>query len=214
LIRALSFEDDHRRAVLADLGATLFFVDVEVGGDGAETCEMWTSDGTTVGTARVGAIGHSPEPTGYPEHACPTELVAFAGRVWFPACDAARGCELWASDGTAAGTGRFADLQPGLLSGLPANLKVVGNRLYFSACSVQRGCEPWLTDGTVGGTHRLADIAAGAGASDPRDFTRAGRRVYFAADDGTGAELWAMPVEVFYDGFEGGATARWSEVRP
>jgi hypothetical protein len=46
--------------------------------------------------------------------------------------------------------------------------------------------------------------------SDPHDFTRSDPWVYFGADDGTGTELWAVPIEVFYDGFQTGDLARWS----
>jgi hypothetical protein len=41
-------------------------------------------------------------------------------------------------------------------------------------------------------------------------FVRLGDEVFFPADDGTGTELWALPLEIFYDGFQTGDTSRWS----
>jgi ELWxxDGT repeat protein len=138
--------------------------------------------------------------------------VAFGGALYFLSCEAAYGCEPWTSDGTAAGTRRFADLEPGPGSSLPMELAPIRDRLYFSACRAATGCEPWLTDGTPAGTHRVGDVAPGLAASWSHRFARSGDLVYFAADDTTGEELWAMPIEVFYDGFETGDLSRWSGV--
>jgi ELWxxDGT repeat protein len=112
------------------------------------------------------------------------------------------------------------DIDPGLFSATPGWLTVAGDRLYFVACDGPTGCEPWVSDGTGAGTHRVDDIAPGPASGlsaaywsqeDSRtpNLTHWDRLVFFAGDDGTGAELWAMPMEIFYDGFEGGSTARW-----
>ena len=102
------------------------------------------------------------------------------------------------------------DLEPGAASSIPASLAAVGDRLYFQACRAATGCEPWVTDGSAAGTHLVADIAPGAASSSPESFTLSENLVFFAADDGTGTELWAAPLEIFYDGFESGGPERWS----
>ena len=72
-----------------------------------------------------------------------------------------------------------------------------------------------MTTGTAAGTHRLADIAPGATSSGISQLTASGPLVFFAAnDDRTGTELWAMPLEIFYDGFETGNVSRWDPPTP
>jgi ELWxxDGT repeat protein len=185
----------------ATVAETYFFFD----GNADGTCALWRSDGTPAGTGKVRDIG---------VWGCwPIEIVALGDRVYFPGCDATRGCELWRSDGTTAGTVRVTDLDPGVFSSMPSDLTVVEGRIYFSACDPWHGCEPWVTDGTRAGTHRLGDIAPGPPSSFVSQLTASDRLVFFSADDGTGTELWAAPVEIFYDGFETGDLSRW-EVFP
>jgi ELWxxDGT repeat protein len=102
----------------------------------------------------------------------------------------------------------------------------VGGRLYFSAWTPASGREFWASDGTAAGTALLRDLRPGASVAfawsyyavyhawNPPGFVRSGESIFFAADDGTGTELWAMPIEIFYDGFEGGSRARWSSTSP
>lgn len=181
----------------AVVGATLFFFD----GNADGTCALWKSDGTATGTSKVRNTGVG---------GCwPVEIEAMSGHVFFNGCDASRGCELWRSDGTAAGTVRITDLDPGPFSSMPSQLTAVGDRLYFSACNFGRGCEPWVSDGSRAGTHRLGDVAPGPRSSRLDSWTSALDLVFFRADDGTGSELWAVPREIFYDGFETGDTTRW-----
>ncbi|GMU65291.1 MAG: hypothetical protein AMXMBFR36_15650 [Acidobacteriota bacterium] len=183
-----------RRAVV---GATLYFFD----GTSDGGCALWRSDGTVAGTVQVKSTGVA---------GCwPVEIVAMGGEVYFNGCDVSRGCELWRSDGTAAGTVRITDLDPGIFSSQPSQLAVVGDRLYFAACDPGHGCEPWVTAGIRASTHRLGDVAPGPRSSRLDQWTPALDLVFFRADDGTGAELWAVPREIFYDGFETGDTTRW-----
>jgi ELWxxDGT repeat protein len=181
----------------AAAAGALFFFD----GDPDGSCALWKSDGTPAGTLKLKNVDI---------WGCwPVEIVAMGDRVYFRGCDAARGCELWRSDGSTAGTVRFTDLDPGPFSSMPGEFAVVGDRLYFSACDPAHGCEPWVTAGTPASTHRLGDVAPGKGSSRLEGLTGSARLVFFAADDGTGSELWAVPQELFYDGFETGDRSRW-----
>jgi ELWxxDGT repeat protein len=189
----------------AVLGGALYFVDAEQ----SSPCGLFRSLGTAAQTTLVRSVGCRSDRWAA---SIPEEMVVFGNRVYFQGCNSETGCELWASDGSAAGTGPLADLAPGGASSMPVALRPVEDRLYFRACTPAAGCEPWVTDGSRAGTHRLGDIWPGPGSSlnsTETRFTRSGRLVYFAADDGTGEELWAMPLEIFYDGFETGSTSRW-----
>ena len=87
-----------------------------------------------------------------------------------------RGLELWATDGTPAGTRRVVDLDPewqdrctgddqcppvlaAAASPMPDQLTPLGDRLYFRAPVPQSsGFKLWRTDGTAGGTGRVVEI--------------------------------------------------------
>ncbi len=116
--------------------------------------------------------------------------------VLFEACTPSyEDCELWRSDGTAAGTFRVKDIQPGDASSYPDLLGVADELAYFYAYDNALGSELWVTDGTAVGTRFVEDINPGPASS--RVFVlspgvTAGERLLFAADDGThGLELWA-----------------------
>ncbi|MCA8948129.1 MAG: hypothetical protein KDE27_01425, partial [Planctomycetes bacterium] len=65
------------------------------------------------------------------------------GHVWFAGQDAG-GVELWSTDGTAAGTGLFAELHPGEVSSQPADFAASTGRLLFAAAHPALGREPWV----------------------------------------------------------------------
>ncbi|ATB34821.1 HYR domain-containing protein [Cystobacter fuscus] len=174
----------------------LFFVAT----DPEHGAELWTSDGTSGGTHRVGDIWPG---TGGSQ---PKELVAVGGLLFFTAEDGVSGRELWRSDGTEEGTFRLADIHPGSGSSfIDDNSQFIqGSRLLgleseglllFAASAPDSGNESWLSDGTREGTRRLVDLFPGALGSMPRSFVRLGDRVAFAADDGyTGREPWLLEV--------------------
>jgi ELWxxDGT repeat protein len=112
-----------------------------------------------------------------------------------------QGDELWHTDGTAAGTMRVKDINPGAADanidflGFTSNLGVTTALLFF-ANDGMHGSELWRSDGTPAGTVLVKDINPGAAGSvlgftgQGDGLTRNGV-VYFIADDGThGRELW------------------------
>jgi ELWxxDGT repeat protein len=185
---------------------------------GAALPQLWRTDGTAAGTARVAELEYDP-----------AELTPLSRRVVFAA-----GRELWATDGTAAGTAMIATMPDGAgpgphgltrlgeevfffagngtggerlwgSDGTAANTRPVadlgagawarelvaaGNRLFFTAYTPATGLEPWTSNGTAGGTLPL-EIVAGPVSGYPSGLTAVGSRVFFAADDGIhGLELW------------------------
>jgi len=120
-------------------------------------------------------------------------IAALANRnlAFFAADDGVHGRELWASDGTAAGTHLVLDVRPGAAGSEPRYLTVVGDRVFFAADDGVHGQELWVSDGTAGGTFMVLDIADGATASVPASLTRVwGELVFSAWRPDTGRELW------------------------
>ncbi len=157
--------------------------------DGQHGFELWSTDGSTAGTRLVGDLcpgDCSSFPLGYD---------AIGGRRFFLARPADGSTddtfELWASDGTLAGTERLTDFDSQQFSSIER--VATGTRMFFTAPDPQHGRELWVSDGTLAGTHLVRDIAdEDLGGSFPSAFQAAGSRLYFAADDGDGesAQLW------------------------
>jgi ELWxxDGT repeat protein len=119
-------------------------------------------------------------------------FVVLGGSAVFAATTAAEGREIWASDGTEAGTFLLADTCPGECSGNPGTtaIPVTSRGLFFAA---QDGEETavWITRGTPASTFRLTE-----GVTLPRGvwwtaFVEARGLLFFVADGGaSGLELW------------------------
>ena len=186
---------------LTVVGDTLFFV-VD---DGRDTWELWSSDGTTAGTAVVSSRPRSDSPTA----GAPSELVALGDTLLFSQEDPTTGNELWSSDGTPEGTTIVADINPGTAGSRPLFVTAAGDRVFFAATDATHGNELWTSDGTEAGTRLVADITPGRfdaydpGSGNPDDepppepfsgievLGVLGDRLLFSADDGrTGDEPW------------------------
>src|SRR4051812_49273784 len=106
--------------------------------DGTNGRELWTSDGSSAGTVLVrdiepGASGSNPR------HLAPRPIALVAGQssyTLFSATDAAGG-ELWRTDGTAPGTLRVKDINPGPAGSMadadPVTLTGGNGRVLFLA---------------------------------------------------------------------------------
>ena len=90
---------------LTDVNGTLFFT----ASDGVNGVELWKSDGTEAGTARVKDI--YPGPLGGVDSG-PAGLTVFNGALYFQAFDGDGfvGVELWKCDGTESGTVLVKDI--------------------------------------------------------------------------------------------------------
>lgn len=105
--------------------------------------------------------------------------------------NATAGQELWATDGTSAGTYLVKDIQPGNGSSSPAKFTTYNGYVYFVADNGVHGTELWRTDGTAAGTGMVMNIDA-SGSSYPNYLTVFNGKLYFAAyESSTGTELWS-----------------------
>lgn len=145
---------------------------------------LWGTDGSPTGTSAVAAVGGDNG----------GGIAVVRDTLVFFACDAAHGCELWKSDGTASGTTFLRDVNSGAASSVQRGEAFfpVGDLAMFWADDGVHGREPWVTDATETGTRLLADINPGSPASAFTVITAAaGNLRVFVANDGThGVELW------------------------
>jgi ELWxxDGT repeat protein len=181
---------------LTSAGDALFFV-YDTPEEGPE---LWSSDGSLIGTREVlalvpGPVGGLPEPELRQRWRWPWEsrIAALSpGHVVFAGDDGVSGNELWRSDGTAAGTLLVADLDPGPDGSWPRHLTALGNGVVLLAAEdPSLGLELYRTDGTAAGTWMVRDIVPGAGSSVPDDFAVEDGVLYFSAwTPADGRELW------------------------
>jgi len=163
-----------------------------IGDDGIHGREPWVSDGTEAGTFMLKDIYSGPSQS-MPSAPAETNdyynkyFTPLNGEMLFPAFSDIFGMELWATDGTQAGTHIVKDIAPGTLNSSPYNKLLYNNRLYFNASAGANGVHiMWVTDGTEAGTQQFANINIRHHISAVLDG-----KLYFNADSaGYGAELW------------------------
>ncbi len=115
----------------------------------------------------------------------PWQNIYVNGKFIFQKFDPVHGTEIWASDGTTAGTNILFDIVPGAGSSNPNYLTVIDDVVYFQATSTN---EIWRTDGTSGGTYTMIS----SGLNDPRDFTKVGSFILFRSGVNNDRKLWKM----------------------
>jgi ELWxxDGT repeat protein len=157
--------------------------------DGVNGKQLWRSDGTTAGTFLLADIN----PNG---SSSPANFTPVGNTLFFTATDgtagAAHGKELWATDGTTAGTYMVADINPGPATSNPSGLTNYNGTLFFTANDGTHGSQLWKSDGTTAGTVLVAAIRPGGQSSSPTGLTVYNGTLYFAANDGTdGTQVWA-----------------------
>ncbi|WP_310378486.1 ELWxxDGT repeat protein [Flavobacterium sp.] len=115
------------------------------------------------------------------------------GYLYFSATDGTYGTtgrELYRTDGTAAGTDLFLDLNTGITDSNPTNINLLGNQLTFVGTHPTLGRELFKTNGNISNLILIKDINT-AGDSNPSNVANVGGTLYFSATNGTsGQELW------------------------
>jgi ELWxxDGT repeat protein len=182
------------------------------GTDGVNGTELWTSDGTALGTTIVKDVNPGSASSS------PTNMRVSGGKLYFSGIEASVGQELFVSDGTPGGTGLIVDLRTGPSNGSPLALSDFNGQLLFSLDSTLYGRELFLSDGTAVGTMLVKDIRTPntSGAAISSDLTSSttraigsvARKLYFRASDGiTGDELYVSNSTT-------GGTSRVADIRP
>lgn len=172
--------EEEPEGFLVDLGDRYYFS----GHNGDGDWELWSTDGTVAGTARVADI-KTDGPSG------PLDLRRVGDRIaFFAATTGKTALSLHASDGTAAGTTFVSNIN---LSTAPYSVAVMDATLFFLARNGFVGEELWRSDLTTAGTFRVTDLEPGAGSPEFNRFVVAGDRLFFDADVpslGVGQELF------------------------
>lgn len=130
---------------------------------------LWVTDGTVGGTQQLSATITLPYDLKNKGVVLGTKFL-FEGDARLP-FSSLYGNELFVTDGTVAGTGLVADINPGSLnSSDPQSFAVIGNTALFRATDAVHGTELWSSDGNF--ANLVDDInPAFSGGSFPRSGT-------------------------------------------
>src|SRR5262249_11288387 len=116
---------------LTRVGSAIFFA----ADNGRAGVELWRTDGTEAGTAKVRNINALQDPNpGGSLGSYPTSITAVGDEAFFVANDGVRGLALWKSDGTRAGTKmvRAVGINSPTTRAI-TDLTAVGGQLFFVA---------------------------------------------------------------------------------
>jgi len=152
-----------------------------VGSTPGQGAELWATDGTAGGTRRLTDVCPGPCDA-FSRVGAPPVLGSSRGRTWFLAVSTATGGpdELWASDGTPAGTFHVA--------GYTRGIGALGNRVYFGAVESST-LELESTDGKPGGDRPVAVLQRKEAGSSPQIATL-GDLAMMITTEGDRQRLW------------------------
>jgi ELWxxDGT repeat protein len=165
---------------LTPFGAEVFFT--AAGNNGPE---LWRSDGTPAGTRLATELAAIPAPSPFVYEPFP---LGTAGGLLYVAATSGTGPELWASDGTAAGTRRILS-GAGEIYAAPLVTRA-GPWTYFFARDTAGAAGLYRTDGTAAGTSSVADLTGAFPDLPPSDPVAYQGNLYFFAATATGRGLF------------------------
>ncbi len=188
---------------VAELGNKLIYT-----GNNGNGNEPFITDGTISGTNIIKDINPgSGDSLGTSVNFRPASYTKAGNYVFFRACLAGYGCEIWKTDGTQANTSMVKDIKVGNSSSIseyPLFMEFNGI-FYFKADDGIHGEELWRSDGTDSGTYMLKDINPGSGFAfggqsnifqnsdttlNEKCYAVLNGYLYFAAFDGTDHSIW------------------------
>jgi ELWxxDGT repeat protein len=156
---------------------------------------LWSTDGTLAGTGLLAPVLEQTLQLTLGTFGPPLSI-RLGARLLFRGWDPEHGFELWATDGTPAGTFLVEDIAPGKGSSFPDSLTLAGGEIWFTANDGVHGDELWVSDGTPAGTRLALDLAPGPSSSSLQGLTLAGANLFFSADlAGKGREPWVLPLQ-------------------
>jgi ELWxxDGT repeat protein len=165
--------------LLLAAGGRLFFLAPPLG-SADNFDDLWTSDGTTAGTAPIGGFSKT-----FLNHLA----VAGSRLVFFAMAQTSRTAELWASDGTKTGTRRLMSQTFTQVTWI----RSAGRRVYFVADDGTHGPQLWASDGTGPGTLQLTTVPTSFGLPDANGFQEvAGRPVFVGSNAPYIYSLWTV----------------------
>ena len=149
--------------------------------DGTNGRELWSSNGTTIGTTMVKDI--------YPGGASNDGLsvsgmVVFNGALYFRGTSDGTTYQLWKSDGTSGGTTQVTSISGGID---PSFLVVYGTALYFRGTNDGSNYQLWKYDGS---STASAVTTLSQGISGSSTMTVYNGALYFSGNDGSNYQLW------------------------
>ncbi|ANM31033.1 hypothetical protein ABI59_17825 [Acidobacteria bacterium Mor1] len=179
LVAEADLAQPNRESRFARLGDRLI-LSVRTRTDGRATGALWAYD---TAAAEIDVLRNFETP--------PNTMTTTGGQVFFGAAsEATQGIamELWATDGTPAGTLRLTGLNSGGGEFYTGEGAASGDRFFFVANDYNApppapqgsNQELWVSDGTPDGTTLVQDLFPAA-QSSPRELTASNGAVYFAA---------------------------------
>ena len=158
-----------------------FFANDEIHG-----FELWSSDGTELGTHMIKDIM-----PGQISSSVNLSLTKAGNYLLFAATDGKHGTELWRTDGTDTGTVLVKDIFPGPQQGNPVNFFADSNLVYFAANDNIHGYGLWKSDGTEDGTIFLKNTAPAGDFGDSVPYAKFKGEIYYSGYSlDIGTELW------------------------
>ncbi|WP_161604374.1 ELWxxDGT repeat protein [Roseiconus nitratireducens] len=162
--------------------------------------ELWSSDGTSGGTALLRNINPATA------DANPNEFVRDGQFLYFAADDGIHGEAVWRADTSTGMVEMIADVSPTSTDNV-AGLTLLNGQIVFYNNSLGTAGGVYITDG-AGGFDQLSDLRPVELDASGKRFEVAAGQVFFAADDGiNGVELFktdgvatAVPVADFVPG--------------
>lgn len=120
----------------------------------------------------------------------PHNMRAVNGTMYFQAERAGQGNELWATDGTAAGTRFIKDLNSGPNSSNPTGFVGMNGKVYFLAKGTNNANDLWETDGTTTGTKLIFQSTINSAIGSIALQVMNGKIYFDAITPAEGVEIW------------------------
>jgi ELWxxDGT repeat protein len=158
-----------------------------VGDDGAHGAQLWETNGSSWSmVSNVNSFSSTGDAIGFDAELA--DLTPYNGELYFIGNDGSHGEQLWATNGTTAGTQMLTSVNTGSGGLALSDLTACNGKLYFLAADGGFGTQLWVTNGAASGT----SVVAGNPNFEITSLVAVGGELYFIGSDSTqGKQLWA-----------------------